>query len=355
MKTRAWIAVAAGILLVSIGFWGYARWSPKPEVQRNSLLSSMPTDASVILYANVREFRGSPFAAQLYGWLPRPEMDPEYTQFLQATGFDYERDLNRVAFALISNGHDGTTALALADGRFDVNKIRAYALQSGTREWHGAREIFFMPGAVRRRSLSFTFLRKDRIALTNGPDLAALLTTSPSRMDAQEWQKRFDRLAGSPLFVVLRQDAASGVLLLPQAPGGFESPQLATLLAKLPWITLAGKPGSGGLQVIAEGECPEENTERQLEDLLKGLLLLAQAGLQGPKIRQQLDPQTRDAYLQLVQGTEVSRIDRGETKSVRLIFGVTPKLLEAARTAPVPPAPANQPARRQGHPSAPKR
>jgi hypothetical protein len=36
----------------------------------------------------------------------------------------------------------------------------------------------------------------------------------------------------------------------------------------------------------------------------------------------------------------VSRIDRGETKSVRVIFDVTPKLLEAAMSA-IPALPAN--------------
>ena len=355
MKMRTWMVVGAGILLVGIGFWIYARRTPRPEVQRNSLLSSMPTDASAIIYADVAEFRGSPFAAQLYRWLPRREVDPEYTQFLEATGFDYERDLNRVALALINHVPDGATALALADGHFDMNKIRAYALQSGKREWHGAREIFFIPGGTSSRSLSFTFFGKDRMALTNGPDLAGVLTTSASRMDAQEWQKRFNRLAGSPLFVVLRRDRAGGPSLLPLAPGGFQSPQLSVLLAKLPWITLAGKPGPSGLAVIVEGECPEESTQRQLEELLKGVLLLAQAGLQSPQIRQQLNPQTRDAYLELLQGAEVSRIDRGETKSVRLILGVTPKFLEAVRTTPALPAPATRPPQGQKPPPRPKR
>jgi hypothetical protein len=346
MTTRGWMAVAAGLLLAGLGFWGYARWSPKPEFQRNSLLASLPVNASTIVFADVGEFRGSPFAAQLRGWVPQQEADPEYTQFLQAT-----------ALALIRNGRDHATVFALADGRFDASKIRAYALQSGTHEWQGAREIFSVPGGANRRRLSFTFLRKDRIALTNGPDLAALLTASPSRMDAREWQERFHRLAGSPLFVVIRQEASGGSLL-PEPPVGFQSPQLSTLLAKVPWITLAGKPSSGGLEVIAEGECPEEATQRQLEDLLKGVLLLAQAGLAGPKIRRQLDPQTRDAYLELLQGAEVSRIDRGETKAVRLIFEVTPKFLEAVRTVrvlPSPQTPANQPPRRPPHRSRPAR
>jgi hypothetical protein len=139
---------------------------------------------------------------------------------------------------------------------------------------------------------------------------------------------------------VIRQDPGSVGALGSQVPGGFQSPQLATLLEKLRWITIAGKPESDRLRVITEGECPDETAGRQLQELLNGVLLMAQAGLSGPKIRQQLGPQTRDAYLEVLKGAEVSRIDRGETKSVRLIFDVTPKFLQAARIALPAPAPA---------------
>src|SRR5260370_37156058 len=56
-------------------------------------------------------------------------------------------------------------------------------------------------------------------------------------------------------------------------------------------------------------------------------------GLNGPKTRQQLDPQAREAYLEMLKGADVSRIDRGETKSVRLVFDITPRFLEAAKSA----------------------
>jgi hypothetical protein len=55
-------------------------------------------------------------------------------------------------------------------------------------------------------------------------------------------------------------------------------------------------------------------------------------------MREQLRPEEREAYLELLKSADVSQIDRGETKSVRLIFDLTPKFLEAARTA-MPAAP----------------
>src|SRR5437762_3298763 len=64
------------------------------------------------------------------------------------------------------------------------------------------------------------------------------------------------------------------------------------------------------------------------------VVILAEGGLNDPKVRQQLDPAMRDAYLALLKSADVSKIDRGETKSVRLVFEITPGFLEAAGKAP---------------------
>jgi hypothetical protein len=145
---------------------------------------------------------------------------------------------------------------------------------------------------------------------------------------------------------VMRQDAAVNSAIASRAPGALQSSQLSAMLDQLQWLSLAGKPDEDRLRVVIEGECPSEPAARQLSELLNGVLTLAQAGLNGPQVREKLDPQARDAYLELLKGADVSRIDRGATKSVRLVFDVTPKLLAVARTAvpdvstppPTPPA-----------------
>ena len=142
----------------------------------------------------------------------------------------------------------------------------------------------------------------------------------------------------------------TGSALAARAPGGLQSPQLSALLDQLEWITLAGKPEGDRLRVVTEGECAAEATVRQLADLLNGVLILAQAGLNGPKTRQQLDPQAREAYLEMLKSADVSRLNRVETKSVRLVFDVTPRFLAAARTA-TPAIPQRTPA----HPPLPRK
>jgi len=357
MKKESWIGLGAvAFILISFAVLGYQRWSGSSEGARGESLALMPPDASAVLFADFDELRHSAFIAELYAWAPKPEADAEYAQFLKDTGFDYERDLDRIAIAVEKHGMD-STLFAVADGKFDREKISAYASKSGTITKNGGHEIYSVPVSGSTKRISFTFLSKNRMALTDAPDLGAFLTTKAKSSDEAEWGSRFERLAGSPIFAVIRQDAAAGSTLAAQAPGGLSSPQLSALLDQLQWITLAGKPDNDRLRVVADGECSSDGTVRQLSDLLNGVIILAQAGLNDPKARQQLDPAAREAYLELLKNADVSKLDRGDTKSVRVILEITPKLLEAARnasplppgdTAPAKPSQQGKPARKKG-------
>jgi hypothetical protein len=329
--------ILAVVVVGAAVLYAYQHWSDTASNPRNDLLVQLPANANTVLYIDLDALRQSPFLAELIKWAPQGKTDPDYAQFLQSTGFNYETDLNRVSIALSNHGQDATV-YAIADGRFDRKKISAYASQTGTLEKRGGREIFSVPLSGSTRRITFTFLRNDRIALTNSAslDLSAPQLTSDS--DAQAWRERFRRLAGSPVFAVIRQDGSAGTMFSAQAPRGLQSPQLSALLGQLQWITVAGKPDADRLRVVLEGEGAADAPTRQISDVLNGLLVLAQAGLSDPKMRQQLQPEVREAYLEMLKSADVSQIDRGETKSVRLIFDLTPKFLEAARTAlPVAP------------------
>src|SRR5713226_24558 len=334
MNNRRRIGLAAvALVLGAAAFFGYRRWSGSPGSEREEALAQLPTDASAVLFADFTELRRAPFVALLYGWAPKPQADAEYAQFVKETGFDYERDLDRVAIAVEKHGQD-STLFAILDGKFDRQEISAYALKDGTAVKAGGREIFSVPASGTAKKITFTFLKNDQIALANDSNLAVFVGAKKRPQDVAEWRARFERLAGSPVFAVIRQDAALGAVLAAQAPGGLRSPQLSALLDQLQWITVAGKPENERLRVVAEGECTAESTARQLVDVMNGVVILAQAGLNDAKTRRQLDPAMRDAYLELLRSVDVSKIDRGDSKSVRLVFEITPGFLEAARKAP---------------------
>jgi len=349
MKTKWMAAAALLVLFAATGFYGYQRWSSARGGDRDALLAQMPGDASAVIYIDFKESRNAPFFSALYKWAPKPQADAEYAQFLNATGFDYERDLDRIAIATQKHSRE-SDLFAVAEGRFDRRKIAAYAARFGTIAKQNSYDIYSVPMSDASRRITFVFLRDNRIALTDGANFSALLTAPAKTMDTAEWRTRFERLAGSPIFAVMRQDAATGSALAAEAPGGLRSPQLATLLDSLEWITVAAKPQDSGLRIVADGESRSDTTIKQLTDALGGIVQLAQIGLNETKTRNQLDPRTREAYLELLNSADVSKLDRGTTQSVRLVFDLTPKFLEAAQrpspATPEAPSPVKPPARK---------
>jgi hypothetical protein len=346
MIRRLWIVSAVAIVFVAgaaIALHHY--FAGDSGTDRESALALIPTDTQSVAFADVSQLRGAPFFSELGDWMPHPQqVDAEYAKFLNDTGFNYERDLDHVVIATFKRGAISEFFL-VGDGRFDRKKINAYVSQFGTHDKKDGREVFTAPMNGSARKVSFVFLHQNRIALTDDPDLTSLLRNPMHGTDASQWRERFDRLAGSPAFAVFRQDASVGSQIVAHTPDGGQAQQLASLLDQLQWITLAGVPDANRLRLVAEGECPNDATAHDLADVLNGIRIFAQAGLNDPKVRHQLDDQTREAYIDLIHSADITRLDRGETKSVRLVLEVTPEVLKASRLAPAP-APLPQPSHR---------
>src|SRR5439155_1148930 len=88
---------SVALVLSASTFFGYRKWSVRSGTARDEALALMPSDASAILFVNFSELRRAPFIAQLYAWAPKPQADADYAQFVKDSGFDYERDLDRMA------------------------------------------------------------------------------------------------------------------------------------------------------------------------------------------------------------------------------------------------------------------
>lgn len=338
MKKGAIVTAAAvAAVVATTSFFAWQHWRA-PVRDPLDVLTQMPPDAKAVIFCDFEALKKSPFLAALYKWAPASGVDEDYRQFVQATGFHYEADLNWAGIAIVPRGQDSAVT-AVADGHFDRKKIAAYALQTGTRESRDGRELFVLPVQRGSRKIKFQFLRDDRIQIASGDDGDTNFSTTQTDSDAQAWKERFRRLAGSPVFAVVREDAAVSAAFSDHAPGNLRSPQLSGLLDQLQWITVAGKPENDRLRIALEGETTSESTARQLSDVVNALLEMAQAGLNDAKTREHLAPAVREAYLEVLKSADVSRIDRGDTKGVRLMFDVTPDFLDAARGATQVPAP----------------
>ena len=328
------LATAAGLaILLSLA---YFVWFHAAIPGRNLLLSWMPEDAEAVLFIDLAELRRAPFFADLLASAPKPEADQEYRQFVRDTGFDYEKDLDRLAVTFEQHGAR-KIFFAVGDGHFDERKIKAYAAKNGAVHKSDGMEILSSPIAANSAHLFFTFLTKGRVAISNSNDFASWLHSAKATDDG-EWRGRFVRVAGSPVFAVMRNEAlreafsadTASQALARKATGGLSSPQLSSLFAQLQWLTVAGKPENNKLRLALDAESLEDKNAQQLADLLNGMALLARAGLGNPRTQQQLGASTRQSYLALLKSVEVSRIDRPDTKSVRLMFDVTPDLLKSA-------------------------
>jgi hypothetical protein len=301
---------------------------------RQQLLQFVPSDSTAVIFLDVDECKQSPFLQKLYEWAPHPTEDSEYAQFVRDTGFSYERDLRRAVVA-ISNQGATTNLLAIADGNFERRKIETFLNHNGKSLQHGKWKIFRLNDSMRGndRPLSFVFLSDHRIAITDSENFPLTLFTSAAEANHAEWNLRFDRLAGTPIFALIRQDPAFQSALNSAAPGGFRSPQLSGLLEQLQWISIAGKPQADQLRVVAEGECLSDQSISQLNDVVQGVFVLAQNGLNDPKLRQQMNPAEREAYLEILKSADIQKFDRGEWKTVRLVLSITPKFLDVVRVA----------------------
>lgn|SRR5579859_81718 len=321
--------LSLGVALVFAWFYFHSH-GRDPQSEREELLSHLPSDASSVVYLDFQDLRGSAFLSQILAWAPKPQMEEEYGKFVQATGFDYERDLDRAGVSFSGSAQSPKT-MAVAEGRFDRKKIEAYSAQFGTLKTANGKTIYAVSLSNPPRTAYFTFLRDDRVAICN--DASCFFQASGRSMNSEEWRDHFLRMAGTPLFAVMRQDSQLLTALSQRTPGGYRSPQLATLLGQLQWVSVGAKPEGDQLRVVADGETSNEMVIRQLNDMFSGLLILAQAGLDDPKSRKQLDPKMREAYAGLLKSAEVQKLDRGTSKSVRLIFEIAPQLLESAKSA----------------------
>ena len=284
------------------------------------LMSQLPPNAPAVAYVDVAALRASPFFARIATSLPAAQHDPEYTEFVRATGFDYARDLGSVALAAWP-GSPAATVLVLAEGRFDREKIGQYALRSGTVSSRGDKQLYQVRVNGPAKTVSFLFLTPNRIALTTSADLDAMLTAAPDGHAEPAMRERIKRMAGSSLFGVARTDDLPKDLALDTA----HSDQLGRLLRSVHYLTLVGRPDGERFNLALDGECDSRVNAFQLATLLDGLRWLGRAALADPKTRRKLEPQAAVQLDNLLRFVEVSHQDQ----KVELRLALTPEMLSA--------------------------
>ncbi|HEY0757700.1 MAG TPA: hypothetical protein VGD59_00410 [Acidisarcina sp.] len=160
-RTRTTVLIVAVILLLLAGAV-YLRKKAPPEAAR------LLPESDGIVYVNLRPVRAATHFDQ------RPvNHDADYQRFIDATGIQFERDLDEAAFALHrmtpSNGPNGSVGFSTVFvGRFDGKRLAGYLSSSATStEEYQGHTIYNIP--VQGRTDRVTLLGYDIVALSNMP------------------------------------------------------------------------------------------------------------------------------------------------------------------------------------------
>ena len=249
------IALAVVVVAATVTLTVQLRKHAPPEPAR------LLPGADGFLYANFGWVRkannGKPFFPVSH--------DPEYERFIQETGFDYERDLDDVAFAVhypkswpgggTGGGAPEPRFSEVFTGRFDGGKCLAYLKRTATSvENYNSVDIFTIP--LNGRTFRIAILGVDTVAASNHEDPGVI----------HGMVDRFRRLAspfGGPALLrryYKRVQLASPVWLVariePSAPG-FEGwstvfPKPADVIVSASYNPLHLPLRSGVLHVRAE-------------------------------------------------------------------------------------------------------
>ena len=152
-------AVAAAVVLLVL-----ARRNAAPEAAR------LLPECDAVVYLDL----GNIHRLTSFSRVPGPKHEPEYEDFIRATGFDFERDLHEAAMA-VHLPKPGTTGTAqnryteILVGQFDRQKIEAYLKKiSRSVEVYQGTEIYTIP--VEQRQVRVAILAVDRVGISNADD-----------------------------------------------------------------------------------------------------------------------------------------------------------------------------------------
>ena len=263
-RTKLSFAIVLLVLLL-LGGAIYLRKVAPPEAAR------LLPESDGIVYLNLRPLR----AATHFDQHP-VEHSPEYQHFIDATGIQFERDLDEAAFALhrMANPKGPNGAVAFSEvfvGHFDGRRLADYlASIAQSQETYAAHTIYSIPSEG--RTVRVTLLGYDLVAVSNTP--------SPEQIHSMIDRHRTAALpfAGSSLLSrhysqvpLLSLAWGIGQIGLPLANGGarvlgirLPLPMDSTFIASLTWI------GKIHLRIeeIAPSDAAAADTTESLDTIL---------------------------------------------------------------------------------------
>jgi hypothetical protein len=268
-RTKLSIAIVIVVLLLLAGAI-YLRKEAPPEAAR------LLPESDGVVYFNLRPLRSATHFDQ------HPvQHSPEYQQFINATGIQFERDLDEAAFALhrMKNPHGPNGSVAFSEvfvGHFDGRKLGQYlAGVAPSQENYAGHTIYNIPSEG--RTVRVTLLGYDIVAVSNTP--------SPEQIHSMIDRYRTAALPFSGSSILSKQYShvpllsiawGLGQIALPLGANGprvmgirLPLPVDATFIASLTWI--------GKVHLRVEEIAPSDGAAADTTESLQTILTLVKS------------------------------------------------------------------------------
>jgi hypothetical protein len=323
-RTRYFMAGSAAIVVAGLGAGLIAFYSGGfPALSASTgptELAYVPSDATVVAYADVRAIMDSELRQRLKATLPIPETGQQ--EFQEKTGIDIEHDIDYVVAAMTPSA-SRTAGLVVARGRFDNVRLEGLAREHGgvVEDYRGKRLLNVsardvhpdnVPVPDTQQTMTMAFLEPGLVAVG---EAASVKHAIDAQMSAQSITANEEMMSlvkeielSNNAWAVGRFDVLASQAKLPE--------QVARQIPAVKWFAAAGHI-NGGVTGTLRAEARDEQAADNLRDIVRGFLALA-------RMQAQNDPKL-NAFAQSLELT-------GTGKTVALTFTIPTEILELMGT-----------------------
>ena len=323
-RTQRFVFLGVAILVVGLGTGLVASYVGLPNLgiigsDGPAELAYVPTDATVVAFADVREVMDSQLRQKLLKI--SPEADHGADSFQAETGINMQTDVDRIV-ATISGTPDPSNPanmrpLLLARGRFDTARIEAaIRAKGGTVEEYNKQRLITL-----ENELGLAFVEPD-LAVVGVPasvrraiDTKASGKNVTSNADVMRLVRDFD---SGNAWVVAHIEAVTSGNVIPA--------EIKQQLPPITWLALNARIDDG-VSAMVRAEARDEAAANNLRDVIRGLVALAR-----------LQTAQHQELAQLVNSLELG----GQGTTVSLGLTIPPAVIDmlgALRGAQPPVAP----------------
>jgi hypothetical protein len=328
------VGLSTGLVAYYVGFPTSASASDGPVELRY-----LPATSTVVAFANVQEVMTSELRQHFRQSILQSAQENGQREFQEQTGINIETDIDRVVAGLdVGGGSTKGTGVVLARGRFDEVRIEALMREHGAHvdAYKGKRLITaeaklpaapdptlvipaIPPAPQTPQSFSLTFVEPGLVALgttelvQHAIDLQ--IGGGESALTNEDLMERVKALGSGNVWAVGRFDVLRARAKIPDA--------VADRIPPITWFAVSGRIDSG-VQAALSAETRDEESAKNLRDVVRGFLALAK-----------LQTSAKPEYQRFVDSLELS----GTGNKVALSVDVPAQVFEALRAAlPKPPA-----------------